>query len=172
MVFAASTTVVYRRLASRVSRRSFAVARSPKGTPESAAAAATTGANNTGFFNRLKADIGREEVIEISREIKMKNAVMATGLLMFVIGVMAYSARAVGQAGGGAEDPLAALQNEASAAFEQREIEKRRSEEAEKSLKQFEEGELDPEGDDFIALKDPDIYSGGGKKKRPWYKFW
>jgi hypothetical protein len=102
----------------------------------------------------------------VSTEIKVKNAALAVSLMGFCVGVAWYSTYAVGQAGGGAEDPLAALRNEAAAAQQKHEREERKASDAEDVLKQFHAGGYDP---DLLEDQAEETIT---KKKRPWYKFW
>jgi hypothetical protein len=102
----------------------------------------------------------------VSTEIKLKNAALATTLVAFCFGVAWYSTYAVGQAGGGAEDPLAALRNEAAAAKEKQDRETRQASDANDLLKQFQSGGYDPD------QYDEEQESNSKKSNRPWYKFW
>jgi hypothetical protein len=103
----------------------------------------------------------------VSTEIKMKNAALATSLLAFCFGVAWYSMYAVGQAGGGAEDPLAALVNEAASAQQKHEREERQANDANKMLKEFQSGGYDPD-----KYEEEEELMNSRNKKRPWYKFW
>ena len=101
---------------------------------------------------------------EVSGEVFRNNMLLAAGLVTFCGGVMWYSMHAVGQSGSSADDPLAALKEEASEAQAARDKESRQSDEATAMLKQFESGAFDP---DQVEEDDEDT-----KPKKPWWKFW
>jgi hypothetical protein len=111
----------------------------------------------------------------VSIETKVKNAVLAAGLVAFCFGVAAYSMKSVGQAGSDPSDPLSTLREEAAEARQRQDREDRSVQDATEMLRQFRAGEHDPDrydeaeaGEGGVAAVTP----GGKDKKRPWYKFW
>ena len=102
---------------------------------------------------------------QVSGETVRNNLALASALVCFCGGVMYYSMHAVGQSSGGDQDPLAALQVEASEAQAARDKESRQSDEASAMLKQFEQGAFDP--DAVVDEEEEDV-----KPKKPWWKVW
>lgn len=102
---------------------------------------------------------------EVSGEVFRNNMLLGAACLAFAGGVMWYSMHAVGQSGSSADDPLAALKEEASEAQAARDKESRQSDEASSMLKQFQRGGFDP---DQVEEDDEDIKTD----KKPWWKFW
>jgi len=108
-----------------------------------------------------------EEVVAIiSPEIRTKNVALGTFLVAFCFGVAWYSRNAVGQAGGDADDPLAALKEEAAAAQEKHDRENQSTDKATEMLKQFQSGEYDPDKYDELEEEEEK------PTKRPWWKLW
>lgn len=105
-----------------------------------------------------------DPVTSVTPETKMKNIALATTLSAFCVGVALYSMNAVGQAGSGSDDPLAALRQEAAAAQEKHDRENRKTDDATEMLKQFRAGDYDP--DKYDELDETE------KPKRPWWKLW
>ena len=105
-----------------------------------------------------------EEITEVSDAVVSKNFALAFLLLAFCGGVGFYSMNAVGQAGTGEDDPLAALRQEAAAAQEKQDRENMND--AEEIIKQFQAGDFDP--DKYEELEEELENS----KQRPWWKFW
>jgi hypothetical protein len=104
-------------------------------------------------------------MIELSTEVHRNNFLLATGCVAFCGAIMWYSMYAVGQSGGQADDPLAALKEEASAAQAIKDKESRNTDEATAMLKQFERGAFDPDQVDDDEESQP-------SKKKPWWKVW
>ena len=101
---------------------------------------------------------------EVSGEVFRNNMLLAAACVTFCTGVMWYSMHAVGQSGASADDPLAALKEEAAVAQAARDKESLQSNEASAMLKQFESGAFDP---DQLDDEEEDV-----KPKKPWWKFW
>lgn len=104
----------------------------------------------------------------------MKNAGLGLALTGFVFGVAYYSMYAVGQASkANADDPLAALQQEAAAARAAQADELTETENAAAMLEKFQKGEYDPDLQEQQAILEAQEAEGAAAKQRkPWWKFW
>jgi Coiled-coil domain-containing protein 56 len=110
-----------------------------------------------------------EDVAIIDRTVHMKNAALGVALTAFVFGVANYSMYAVGQASR-ADDPLAALQQEAAAARAAQSKEMTETEDAAAMLAKFQKGEYDPDAAEQQAILE--ALEADAAKRNPWWKFW
>lgn len=111
------------------------------------------------------------ESVTVDSSIRTKNAALAAALACFCFAVAAYSMNAVGQSGVNedGEDPLAVLKQEAAGAQEKRAQQEESEKQQQEMLQQFEAGQFDPDKQELDELEAAD---DGGKKKKPWWKFW
>jgi hypothetical protein len=109
-----------------------------------------------------------EDIAIIDTKVRMKNAALGLALFAFVFGVANYSMHAVGQASK-ADDPLAALQQEAAAARAAQSKEMTETEDAAAMLEKFQKGEYDPDVAELEALE---AEMAAKERKKPWWKVW
>ena len=114
--------------------------------------------------------------VEVTPQMKMNNAILATALLGFVSGIWYYSMNAVGSqesvSGGASDDPLAQLKLEAQEAMDRQEKELKPEEKTKQLLQEFTRGEHDPDKAELDALEELEAEEAAANKKKKWYKFW
>jgi hypothetical protein len=116
--------------------------------------------------------------IEVTTEIKMKNAAVASLLVCAVAGIWYYSMSAVGGQGSAADndnnDPLAQLKIEAKEAMDRQDKENQPDERAKQLLQEFNRGDHDPDKAEVDALEefDKEEEKDTKTKKKSWWKFW
>jgi hypothetical protein len=119
----------------------------------------------------VSSDINDEPAtIALDNTIRMKNAGLGVILLGVCFGIMAYSMNAVGQAGSGKDDPLAALKQEAAKAQEKKERVSQETESTADMLLKFQAGEYDPDVQEQEELEQ--AQEAATKQKKAWWKFW
>jgi hypothetical protein len=111
--------------------------------------------------------------IEVTPEIKMKNAAVAAFLICAVTSIWYYSMSAVGSQGSDSDDPLAQLKMEAQEAMDRQEKENNQPR-AKQLLQEFNRGEHDPDKAEVDALEEleQEEQDANKKKKKSWWKLW